>query len=333
MEPSLRIGSLGAASILEAALVKPARVVDDVELLAIAARDTVRARMYAAEHNVPRVHDSYEALLDDPDIDAVYIPLPNALHAKWTMAALDAGKHVLCEKPFAANADEAQRAADAAARTDLQVMEAFHWRYHPLAARARDIIASGELGAIRRIDAAMCFPLFKRGDIRWRWDLAGGALMDAGCYPIHIVRSLMAAEPTVVDAKAKLRSPDVDRWMQLDLGFPDGARGRVTASMWSADVLRLSVRVEGADGWLRIFNPIAPNLFHRFTVHTRGGRRSEKIAGDATYVHQLRAFADAVLRGKPTLTPPTDSVANMRVIDAAYTAAGLPLRQGATDHQ
>src|SRR5205823_10308096 len=135
-------------------------------------------------------HDSYEALLNDPDIDAVYIPLPNGLHAKWTIAALEAGKHVLCEKPFAANAAEAQRAADAASGTGLEVMEAFHWRYHPLAARARDIIASGELGAIRRIDAAMCFPLFKRGDIRWRWDLAGGALMDAGCYPIHIVRSL-----------------------------------------------------------------------------------------------------------------------------------------------
>ena len=330
----LRIGSLGAASILEAALVKPAREVDDVELLAVAARDPLRARMYAAEHSVPRVHDSYEAMLADPDLDAVYIPLPNGLHARWAIAALDAGKHVLCEKPFAANAAEAQRVADHAATTpDLVVMEAFHWRYHPLAARAREVIASGELGAIRRIDAAMCFPLFKRGDIRWRYDLAGGALMDAGCYPIHMVRSLLAEEPEVIAAEAKLRAPDVDRSMQVDLAFPSGARGRVTASMWSSSVLRMGIRVEGEHGWLRVFNPVAPQYFHRFTVQSREGRRSEKVRGDATYVHQLRAFADAVLRGAPTLTPPSDSVANMRVIDAAYTAAGLPLRKGATDPQ
>ena len=326
---TLRIGALGAASILEAALVKPAKAVPEVEVFAVAARDPARARAYAEQKQIPRVHDTYEALLADRDVDAVYIPLPNSHHARWTIAALDAGKHVLCEKPFAANTAEAELVADAAARTDLVVMEAFHWRYHPLAQRAREIIASGELGRVLNIEASMCFPLFKRGDIRWRYDLAGGALMDAGCYPVHMVRHLLAEEPAVVSAEAKLRAPDVDRAMRIELAFPSGARGRVMASMWSSSVLKLGIRVEGDQGWLRIFNPVAPSSFHRFTISTVEGKRRERVPGDTTYVHQLRAFADAVLDGAPTLTPPSDSVANMRVIDAAYRAAGLPLRVGA----
>ena len=177
----------------------------------------------------------------------------------------------------------------------------------------------------------MCFPLFKRDDIRWRWDLAGGAMMDGGCYPVSIVRTLAGAEPTVASARAKLRTSDVDRAMAVDLEFPDGVRGRVKTSMWSSDVLRLSARVEGDQGTLRIVNPVAPQYFHRLTVQTRDGKRAEKVSGDTTYVHQLRAFADAVLRGRPTLTPPSWSVANMRVIDDTYLAAGLPVRRGATD--
>src|SRR5437016_2315784 len=123
--------------------------------------------------------------------------------------ALDAGKHVLCEKPLTANAQEAQRVAAAAEKSGLVVMEAFHWRYHPLARHALDIIQSGELGEVQHVEAALCFPLFKRDDIRWRLDLAGGALMDVGCYPVHMVRTFAGREPTVTAATAKLRSAGV----------------------------------------------------------------------------------------------------------------------------
>jgi len=328
----LRIGVLGAARIVPAALVKPAREVDGVEVSAIAARDHVRATTFAAKHRIPKVHGSYDELVADPEIDAVYIPLPNGLHAAWTLAALEHGKHVLCEKPFAANADEARRVADVAAtHPDLVVMEAFHWRYHPLAQRMVDIVRSGELGEVRHVETAFCFPLPKRSDIRWQPDLAGGALMDTGCYAVHWARTAVGEEPDVTAATVLRRGPGIDRFAKVQLRFPGGATGTVTSSMLSASVLRMSLRVEGTQGRLSILNPIAPQYGHRLTVRTAAGRRREKVAGDATYTHQLRAFLAAVRDGAPTLTPPEESVANMRVLDAAYRAAGLEPRRGATD--
>src|SRR5688572_17489160 len=177
----LRVGVLGAAKIVPGALLKPAATNTDVEVAAIAARDPTRAAAFAAKHGIPTVYDSYASLLGDDSLDAVYIPLPNALHGRWTIAALEPGLHVLCEKPFTANAGEAQIVADAAAASGLVVMEAFHWRYHPLAARMVEIVRGGELGELRVVEGVLCFPNFRRNDIRWKLDLAGGALMDAGC--------------------------------------------------------------------------------------------------------------------------------------------------------
>src|ERR1700737_102197 len=154
----IRMGVLGAAKIVPSALIKPARANPDVEVVAVAARDPQRAAAFAAKHGIPTVHPTYEALLADDSLDAVYVPLPNALHGLWTIAALEAGRHVLCEKPFTANAVEAQLVADAAASSGLVVMEAFHWRYHPVAARMVEIVRGGELGELRRIETAMCFP-------------------------------------------------------------------------------------------------------------------------------------------------------------------------------
>ena len=326
----VRISCLGAARIAPAALIKPARANDEVEVIAVAARDAERARAFASKHGIPSVFDSYDALLADPDVDAVYNPLPNGLHALWTIKALEAGKHVLCEKPFTANTAEAEQVAAAAERAGLVVMEAFHWRYHPLAARMLEVVNGGELGDVRHIETSMCFPLFKRGDIRWQLDLAGGALMDAGCYSVHVLRTLAGAEPEVVGAEAKVRSPGVDRVMRADVRFPDGRTGRINTSMWSTTVLKMAARVEGDRGVLSVFNPVAPQYFHRFTVKAGGKTRRERIRGGSTYSYQLGAFAAAVLRGEPTLTPPADSVANMRVIDDIYRAAGMEPRRGAT---
>ncbi|MEV4312621.1 Gfo/Idh/MocA family oxidoreductase [Actinocrispum sp. NPDC049592] len=322
----LRIGVLGAARIAPPALIKPSQSVADVTVSAVAARDRVRAQAFAAKHGIPGVHGSYEELLADPDIDAVYNPLPNGLHGRWTLSALDAGKHVLCEKPFTANAEEAATVADAAKEAGLVVMEAFHYRYHPLFQRAVEIVRGGELGEVRRIETALSFPLPRFSDIRYNLALAGGAQMDAGCYAVHMARSLAGAEPEVVSAKAKLHKPEVDRAMTAELRFPGGASGRVSCSMWSSSLLRLTARVEGTQGTLSILNPIAPQAFHRFTVRTAAGRRTESFPKRASYAYQLDAFAAAVLRGEPTLTPPSESIANMAVIDAIYTAAGLSPR-------
>jgi predicted dehydrogenase len=323
---TIRIGCLGAAKIAPNALITPARKVDGVEVTAIAARDERRAREFAATHGIPNVHATYDDVVEDPDVDAVYIPLPNGLHAEWMRTALEHGKHVLCEKPFTSNAAEAEAIRDLADQhPDLVVMEAFHWRYHPLAERMVDIVQGGELGEVRHLEASFCFPLFARNDIRWQLDLAGGALMDAGCYAVHMVRHMAGAgagddEPTVARAEAKLRSPGVDRWIRADLRWDDGRTARVTASMWSANVLRLSAGATGDRGTMRVLNPLAPHLFNRLKVT---GRRGERVRGESTYTCQLRAFADAVTTGAPTHTPPSDSVANMRVIDGIYRAAGL----------
>jgi predicted dehydrogenase len=322
----LRMGILGAARIAPMALVRPARAVAEAEVVAVAARDGARARIFARKHGIARVHESYAALIADPEIDAVYNPLPNGLHCEWTLAALAAGKHVLCEKPIAANADEARQMADAADASGHVLMEAFHWRYHPLVDRVLEIIASDEIGAVRHIEARLCFPLPIPGDIRYRFDLAGGATMDAGCYAVSQVRHLSGAEPEVVRAEARLSSPNVDRYMQADLRFADGRTARVTQSLFSSRLLALSTRILGEAGEIRIFNPVAPHVFHRLGVRGRNGRRHERVPGEATYTCQLRAFVRAVAEGQPLPTDGRDGVKNMSVIDAIYDRAGLPRR-------
>jgi len=324
----LRIGILGAARIAPMALVRPARSVPEAQVVAVAARDPQRAGSFAVKHRIERAYPSYEAMLAASDVEAVYNPLPNALHCAWTIRALEAGKHVLCEKPLASNADEASTMADAARRTGRRLVEAFHWRYHPLAARMREIVASGELGRLRSIETGFCVPLVLPRDIRFDYALGGGATMDLGCYTIHMMRHLVGAEPEVLRARALLMSPDVDRYMEAEMRFPDGTAGRMTCSLFSGRLLRLRVVVRGDRGQMRVFNPILPHVYHRLTVRTPSGTRSERVSGEATYVHQLRAFVAHVRHGAPVPTGPEDSVANMRVIDAVYDRAGLRRRGG-----
>jgi predicted dehydrogenase len=221
----LRIGILGAARIAPMALIKPAQRNLEAAVVGVAARDARRAASFAAKHGIERVYTGYDELLADPAIEAVYNPLPNSHHARWTIRALEAGKHVLCEKPFSATVAEAEAMAAAATRTGRVLMEAFHYRYHPLFARMRAIIAAGEIGTVQRFEATFCIPLLRAGDIRWSRDLAGGALMDTGCYAVHLLRHLAQSEPEVRSARAKWTSGGVDRWLTAELAFPTGAQG------------------------------------------------------------------------------------------------------------
>jgi predicted dehydrogenase len=303
----LRVGLLGAAKIAPSAIVAPAKSVPEVSLVAVAARDPERAKAFATKHGIPRVIASYAAMIADPEIDALYIPLPNGLHGKWVIAAAEAGTHVLCEKPIAANADEVATMADAARKAGRVLMEAFHWRYHPLAARMIEIVQSGELGEIRHIRTSMCFPLPLLGDIRYNFSLAGGAMMDAGCYAVHMARALGGPDPEVVSAEAKLRDPNVDRAMEAQLRFKSGATGSVSVSMWSWKLLDISAHVTGSLGEMHVFNPVMP----------------------PTYLYQLEAFAKACLHGGPVLTSAEDGIVNMSVIDAIYRAAGMQVRDPA----
>jgi predicted dehydrogenase len=324
----VRFGILGAARIAPVAMVKPAAEETEAEVTAVAARDLERARRFAAKHKIPAAYGSYAQLLANPSIDAVYIAVPNGLHGRWTKAALTAGKHVLCEKPFAANAEEAASVAEAARRSGLVVMEAFHYRYHALTRRMLEILSSGELGGIIKMEAWLCFPLVPANDIRWDYELAGGTLMDAGCYTIHLLRTLAGAEPEVSFATAKTRRAGVDRLLKAELTFGGACTGLITASMLSGRVLGAGARVSGSRGTMEVLNPYLPQLGHRLVIRSDTRRAVEHVPRrPSTYARQLRAFTGAILRGDPVLTGPEDAVANMAVIDACYAAAGLPRRE------
>lgn len=323
---TLRIGILGAATIAKSAMIAPAGRVDGVRVAAIAARDHQRALAVAAEFGIPEVHRTYESLLADPTLDAVYLPLPSALHGEWMLRAMAAGKHVLCEKPFAANAAEAATVAAAAAGTGLVVMEGFHYRYHPLMHRLVDIARSGEIGELRHVEAEFCITLPPGRDIRWQSELGGGSTMDVGCYPIHLVRSVMGEDPTVVSAEAHVNDRGIDRWLRADLAFPSGVTGRITNAMWSATPFSSWATVIGSRGSVHVTFPYHPQVFHRFAVRTSHGRHTERFRRRSTFDYQLEAFRDAVTLGSPILTGPDDAVATMTVIDAAYRAAGLSPR-------
>ena len=275
----IRIGLLGAARITRWAVIRPARRLPEVSVTAVAARDPARASAFARRHGVPRVHPTYEALVQDPHLDAVYIALPNSLHAEWSIRALEAGKHVLCEKPLTSNATEAAQVAAVAARTGRVLAEAMHYRYHPLAARVKAIVESGELGTIRRFEADFCVPLLVPGNIRYRYELGGGATMDLGCYTINLLRYLAGAEPEVVKAEARLASPQVDRFMRAELWFPGKAVGQFTCSLCSWILLRSRARVEGSAGELRVTSPFHPDRYHRLVVRGPTGTRRSTCRG------------------------------------------------------
>ena len=324
----VRIGILGASRFAPMILIKPARENDEIVVAAVADRDVSQARAFAAKHGIARAHESYDALIADPDLDAVYIVLPNSFHGRWTRAALAAGKHVLCEKPFMANAAEAREIAELAGASDRVVMEAIQYRYHPLTLRVEQIIASGELGNLERVDVALCVLLPKRSNANvYDYSLAGGALMDAGIYAVDMLRTFGGSTPEVVSARAKLRDPRVDRAMTAELRFASGHTGRLRCSLWSSDMFRATAKVVGDRGELRVLSPVAPHLFPRLSIRSADGKRVERFPRRVTYAYQLDAFAAAVRRGAPVRTTPEDAVENMTVIDAIYRAAGLALRQ------
>jgi predicted dehydrogenase len=323
----LRIGTLGASRIAPAALINPARKNEQIEVVAVAARERAKAEKYAQKHGIAQVYDTYEALIADPTLDAIYNPLPNNLHAEWTIRALQAGKHVLCEKPLASNADEARAMAETADAENRYLMEAFHWRYHRMAKRLIEIVRSGEIGAIKHVGASLCVPFALPGDIRYRLDLAGGAMMDLGAYTVSMLRHTTGEEPEVVSAKAALSSPGVDRLMEAEVKFPSGATGMLQASLFSHKLLAMWLRVEGEKGTIYARNPTVPQMgISRLKIKTDAGTRVEKYRYPATYEEQLVAFVGLVREGTAVPTDGWDGVRNMEVIDAVYQAAGMEVR-------
>lgn len=328
MEP-LRIGVLGAARIAESAIVTPARLTG-ARLVAVAARDRGRAETFAATYGVERVVDTYADVVNDPEVEAVYNPLANALHGPWNMAAIAAGKHVLSEKPFASNAVEAAEVSEARKRAGLIVAEGFHYLYHPVTRRLHELLGSGELGDLEHVEVVMNLPAPAPTDPRWSHTLAGGALMDLGCYSLHAHRVLApwaGGPPALVGARGGERTglPSVDEWVDVDLVFPGGATGLARCNM-DAEEREFSYRIVGTRGEATVANFCVPSLDDRLIVKTAAGERVEHLGTRSSYTYQLDAFTAWVREGVAMSTDSDDAVATMALIDQCYQAIGLEPR-------
>lgn len=320
----LRWGIIGCARIATGSVIPGIRQSSRGEVVAIASRDEEKAKQTAEKLDIPKAYGSYEALLADNGIDAVYIPLPNHLHKEWTIRAAEAGKHVLCEKPFAMNADEAQDMVDACERHGVKLAEAFMYRHHPRYARIKDIIRSGEIGAIRGIHGAFTFNNAKN-TTNFRNDpaMGGGSIYDIGVYPISAARLLTDSEPEAATVHAFF-SPEhggVDMMASGLLEFAGGIGLTFDCAMWAAG--RNTLEVLGTDGRIElpsafVCNPSAPSVFY---VTSRGARREEQMEAVNQYSLQADDFAANVLDGAPPSFASADAVANMRVVDACLESA------------
>ncbi|MEV5410301.1 Gfo/Idh/MocA family oxidoreductase [Thermopolyspora sp. NPDC052614] len=325
----LRIGVLGAARIAGAAIARPARD-GGHRLVAIAARDRARAEEFAARHGVERVAGSYAEVVTDPRVEVVYNPLPNGLHGPWNLAALAAGKHVLTEKPSAANREEAAEVRDAVAKAGTVFMEGFHYLFHPVTRRLHELVDGGELGEIRHVAASFQVKGPPDDDPRWSLALAGGALMDLGCYNLHALRMLApwtGGEPRVVAARGGERAglPGVDEWLDADLEFPGGATASARCHM-SYDGRVIALRVVGSRGEATAVSFALPHQDNRVIIRTPDGERVETPGDRTSYHYQLEAFAAHVRHGTPLPIDADDAVATMALIDDAYRAAGFEPR-------
>jgi predicted dehydrogenase len=319
---SLRIGVLGASRIAELAIVGPAHELGH-RLVAVAARDPLRARQFADKHGIERVLCSYADLINDAEVDVVYNPLANALHAPWNLASVSAGKPVLTEKPFARNRAEAAQVAEASTNAGIPVVEGFHYLFHPATRRALQLAGDGTLGDLTHVEVRMAMPAPETGDPRWSLELAGGALMDLGCYGLHIMRRL--GHPSVVRAHAKEHSPGIDAWCDVEVAFPSGATG-LSANSMVADDYHFTLQIVGTSGDVLVHNFIKPQEDDRVTVRTPSGTTVERLGTRASYTYQLEAFAAHILHGDPLPLDTADAVENMAFVDAAYRAAGMSPR-------
>ncbi|MEU0407452.1 Gfo/Idh/MocA family oxidoreductase [Streptomyces griseorubiginosus] len=329
MSEPLRIGVLGAARISASSLIGPARVTGH-RVVAVAARDRSRAEAYAAEHGVERVAGSYAELVADPEVEVVYNPLANGLHGPWNLAALAAGKHVLSEKPSASNAEEAAEVREAAGKAGTVFMEAFHYLFHPVTRRLHEILASGEIGELRHVEALVAIPAPPDTDPRWSLPLAGGAVMDLGCYSLHALRVLApwaGGAPRLVSARGGERAgaPGVDEWLDADLAFPGGATGSARCHM-AYDRLEMSCRITGSRGEVFAPNFVLPHTDDRVVVRTPSGERTERLGTRSSYTYQLESFAARVRGGAELPLDAEDAVETMTLIDSAYRAAGFEPR-------
>jgi D-xylose 1-dehydrogenase (NADP+, D-xylono-1,5-lactone-forming) len=291
----------------------------EAELVAVASRDLARAEAYAAEHGIPRAHGSYEALLADPEVEAVYVSLPNDGHVPWSIRALEAGKHVLCEKPLARRPAEVERAFDAADRAGCLLVEAFMYRHHPQTRRFEELLREGVVGEIRHVHASFSFRLDDEANVRLRPELDGGALMDVGCYCVSGSRLAVGAEPLEASASQVVGPTGVDVRLAGTLVFPDGVLAQIDCGFDLAPRARLEVT--GTEGILRVAHPWSCEEA-RIELRRRGAEVEwTEVENPDRYRLQTENVSRAIRGLGPPLLGRTDALAQARAIDALYRSA------------
>jgi predicted dehydrogenase len=330
--PRLRFGLLGAARIAPDALIDPAMRLD-VDIVAVAARDPERAKAFAETHGIGSVSDSYAALLERDDLDAVYVPLPPAVRFEWTTHALERGLHVLAEKPIAMNAGQARAMVDEGEARGLVLAEGFHYVFHPMFARALELLDEGIVGEIEHVEVQFDggVPSGPEAAIYLDPTLGGGVLLHQACYALHAIRSLARSEPDVVRATAKIGEFGVDEAVDVELGFPSGATARVRSSMEEGKELVMQATVRGSRAVMTLGNfigphygNVVPSLVGCISVTIdRDTLLEESFAGETTYWYQLQAFCNAVAGGPALPVQGEGAVANMTLIDAVRAAARI----------
>jgi D-xylose 1-dehydrogenase (NADP+, D-xylono-1,5-lactone-forming) len=313
----MRLGLLSTANINRAILAGAART-GRVDVVAVASRDAGRADAYAAEHGIATAHGSYEALLADPDVEAVYISLPNGMHHEWTMYALAAGKHVLCEKPYTRHPHEAEEAFDAADAAGLVLAEAFMYRHHPQTARVARLVADGAIGRLCAVKATFTFPLRDLSDVRALPELDGGALMDVGCYCVSGIR-LLAGEPEHVRGEQVTGTTGIDMAFHGTLRCAGDVVGQFEATFRSPQ--RQSLEAVGEDGVLVVEAPWRVDWGGSVTLRRDGATELVEVDEADAYTLELENLADAIEGRAPALLGRADAVGQARAIEALYRSA------------
>jgi D-xylose 1-dehydrogenase (NADP+, D-xylono-1,5-lactone-forming) len=325
-DKALRIGVLGAANIARA-FIAALRGSSKVEVCAVASRDAEKAAAFAKENGIAQSFGRYEAMLADPTIEAVYNPLPNNLHAEWTIKAAYAGKHVLCEKPFAANAAEARAMFDAATANGVYVVEAYPYRAQPQTLKLAELLREGAIGKVQLIQASFGFPLPVSGNIRWDPSLAGGALMDAGSYPISLVRMIAGERPTRVHAMARFADSGVDRTLIGSIDFPNGVFAQISCSFGTARHRHAMIIGDAGSIETTYYNDtsdkLPPHVMIKRSIAFDAPREIIELAPAPGFRVQGEAFHDLVRDGWaswPGATP-SESVDIMLIVDALAASA------------
>lgn len=317
--PTLRWGILGAGRIAQSAIIPSLHYAKNARPMAIASRNPERAKRIATRLSIPKVYGGYEALLADPDIDAIYIGLPNGLHPEWVCKAAAAGKHILCEKSLALNLEDAKRMRAACWSAGVLLMEGYMYRHHPQWAKAEELIRGGQLGHILSVDARLS-GYVPAEDHRWDPELGGGALFDVTCYGINVARLIFDAEPTAVQAIADWDEGGVDRSSRVIMTFPEGGHAGAWGSFEGSG--GQMVHIVGTDGELWLDRPFVPHFDPVELVLKRlDGIDRIRVGGANHYLHQLEYFSRCVLQEELLGTPGEDGVANVAVCVAAQQAA------------